>query len=119
MVQQAIRLGYHPQEWKQACGILLEKGGKRDLTLVKSYKVISLLNYMGKVLEKVVSKQLSHFSKNFMKLYQDQMRVRKERYAIDTVASLVHKVEQQWAEKKLAAILFMDIKGVFDHVSKV
>lgn len=30
MVQQAIRLGYHPQEWKEkrACNILLEKRRK-------------------------------------------------------------------------------------------
>lgn len=57
MVQQAVRLGYHPREWKRAHGILLEKGGKRDLTLVKSYRVISLLNCMGKILEKLVAEQ--------------------------------------------------------------
>lgn len=49
MVQQAIRLGYHRKAWKKARGILLEKGGKRDFGLVRSYRVISLLNYMGKV----------------------------------------------------------------------
>lgn len=93
MVQQAIRLGYHPREWKLARGILLEKGGKRDLTLVKSYRVIILLNCMGKVLEKVVAEQLSCFSEIFLKLHQGQMGARKERCAIDAVASLIHEVE--------------------------
>lgn len=37
IVQQAIRLGYHPKEWKKARGILLEKYGKRDFGLVRSY----------------------------------------------------------------------------------
>ena len=69
IVQQVIRLGYHPQEWKRACGILLEKRRKRDLTLVKSYRVISLLNCMGKLVEKVVAEQLSQFSENFLKLH--------------------------------------------------
>lgn len=64
------------------------------MTLVKSYRVISLLNCMGKVLEKVVAEQLSHFSENFMKLHQGQMGARKERCAIDAIASLVYKVEQ-------------------------
>ena len=99
-------------------GILLEKGGKRDWTLIKSYRVISLLNCMGKVLEKVIAEQLSELSENFQKLHQGQVGARKERCAIDAVTLLVHEVEQKWAQKKLAAALFIDVKGAFDHVSK-
>ena len=46
------------------------------------------------------------------------MRARKQRCAIDVVASLVHTVSESWAEKKLATALFIDIKRAFDHVSK-
>lgn len=42
----------------------------------------------------------------------------KERSAIDAFAPLVHKVQEMWQEKKLAAALFMDVKGAFEHVSK-
>ena len=37
VVIQAIRLQYHPQRWRCAKGVLLEKPNKRDRTLVKSY----------------------------------------------------------------------------------
>lgn len=118
MVQQAIRLGYQPKRWKRARGILLEKEGRRDFSLVKSYRVISLLNCLGKVVEKVVAGLLSGHCEKFSKLHQGQMGARKQRCAIDAVASLVYKIEESWAEKKLAAALFMDVKGAFDHVSK-
>lgn len=88
------------------------------MTLVKSYRVISLLNCMGKVLEKVIAEQLSQLSENLLKLHQGQMGARKERCAIDAVVSLVYDVEQRWAEKKLVAALFIDVKEAFDHVSK-
>lgn len=55
LVVQAIKLQYHPQRWRHARGILLEKPNKRDRTLVKSYWVISLLNCLGKVVEKSCS----------------------------------------------------------------
>ena len=61
---------------------------------------------------------LSEFCEVFSKLHSGQMGARKQRCAIDAVASLVHKVQECWAEKKLAAALFMDVKGAFDHVSK-
>ena len=118
MVYHAIRLGYHPTEWKRARGILLEKGGKRDLGLFRSYRVIGLLNCIGKVVEKVVAKVLSHYCEDYSKLHPGQMGGRKERSAIDAVATLVHVVQEKWEEKKLAAALFMDVKGAFDHVSK-
>lgn len=46
------------------------------------------------------------------------MGARKGRSAIDAVSTLVHTVQEIWADKKLAAALFMDVKGAFDHVSK-
>ena len=116
MIQQSGRLGYHPKAWKKARGILLEKAGKRDFGLVRSYRVISLLNCMGKILEKVIAEQLSHFCEAHSKLHPSQMGGRKDRSAIDAVAKLVHIVQEKWSEKKIAGALFMDVKGAFDHV---
>ncbi len=95
MVYHAIRLGYHPTQWKRARGIHLEKGGKRDFGMVRSYRVISLLNCIGKVVEKVVAKELSQFCEDYSKLHFGQMGGRKERSAIDAVATLVHTVQEK------------------------
>ena len=96
IVYHAIRLGYHPTEWQKARGILLEKGEKRDFGLVWSYRIISLLNCMGKKVEKVVAKGLSHYCKNYSKLHPGQMGSRKERSTIDVVATLIHTVQEKW-----------------------
>ena len=80
------------------------------------YRVISLLNCIGKVVEKFVAKELSHYCEKYFKLHPGQIGGRKERSAIDMLARLVHTVQEKWEEKKLAAALFMDIKGAFGHV---
>ena len=73
---------------------------------------------MGKVIEKVVAEQLSQYCESYSKLHPGQMGGRKERSAVDAVTVLVHTVQERWEDKKLAAVLFMDVKGAFDHVSK-
>lgn len=73
MIKQVIQLRYHPKEWKQTQTILLKKGEKQDLTLVKSYRVISLLNCINKVLEKVIAEQLLLLLESFSKLHPGQM----------------------------------------------
>lgn len=42
----------------------------------------------------------------------------KERAAIDTIATLIYIMQEQWEEKKLSTALFMDVKAVFNHVSE-
>ena len=73
---------------------------------------------MGKVVEKVVAKELSLYCENYSKLHPGQMGDRKKRLAIHAVATLVHTVHKKWEEEKLVATLFMDVKGAFDHISK-
>lgn len=118
VVVQAIRLQSHPQRWRHAKRVLLEKPNKRDRTLVKSYWVISLLNCLEKVVEKVVAEQLSRFYETNGKLHKGQMGARKYRSAIDAGALLIQKVQEVWQNRKIARALFMDVKGAFDHVSR-
>lgn len=92
LVYHAIRLGYHLIEWKKTCGILFQKGGKRDFGLVRSYRVISLLNYIGKV----VAKELSQYCEEYSELHLEQIGGQRERSAIDTVATLFHTVQKKW-----------------------
>lgn len=95
---------------------MLEKSGKRDFGFFQSYRVISLFNCMGKVVEKVVAEQLTQYCDTYSKLHSGQMGVRKERSAIDAVAILIHTVQEKWSKEELAGALFMDVKGVFDYV---
>ena len=70
------------------------------------------------MVEKVVARLLLKYCKKFSTLHSRQRGTQKQQFAIDAVASLVYKVQESWAEKKLIAILFMDIIGAFDHISR-
>ena len=85
--------------------------GKQDFGFVKSYRVISLLNCLGKVVEKVVAGSLSQYCETYSKLHIEQMGARKQQCTIDAVNSLIYRVQESWAEKKLAMTLFIDVKG--------
>lgn len=57
--------------------------------------MISILNSMGKVLEKVVVEQFFQYCQSYSKLYLGQMGGQKERSTIDVVAILVHTVYER------------------------
>jgi ribonuclease HI len=118
LVRHCIRLQHHPARWKEAKGILLAKPGKLPEVYhtPKGYRVICLLNCLGKVVEKVVADELSITCETASLLHIGQMGSRKRRCAVDAVAIMVHHVQKAWDSKRLAGALLMDVKGAFDHV---
>lgn len=84
--------------------------------MIKSYQIISLLNYLSKVIEKLIANQLSQFCENFEKLYKGQMGAKKRRLAIDAATILVQQIDNSWKDKKIIRALLIDVKEAFDHV---
>jgi hypothetical protein len=89
LVRASIRLGTHPRAWKVARGVTIPKPGKDDYTLAKSYRVISLLNCLGKLVEKTVATMIGGHMERENKLHEGQYGCRKKRSAVDAVGVLM------------------------------
>jgi hypothetical protein len=114
-----IKLDFHPSCWKESIGVIIKKFYKEDYSDSKSYRIVSLLNCLGKIAEKIVAERLSFFAETINLLYFDQIGGRKQKSAINAAISLLSDIEINKHEKKLTSVLFLDIKGAFDHVNKV
>ena len=88
-----------------ARGVTIPKPGKDDYSKAKSYRVISLLNCLGKVVEKVVATMISEHCEREGTLHPGQYGSRKRRSAVDAVGVLMTEVQQAWGEGKVAAAL--------------
>ncbi|SLM36675.1 Ribonuclease H-like domain [Lasallia pustulata] len=112
-----IRNSFHPQCWREGTGVILKKAGKPDYSLPKAYRIITLLNCLGKVAEKIMATRLSYLSQISDLLDTDQTGGRKQRSAVDAVMALTHDIELARNQKQTLSCLFLDVKGAFDHVS--
>jgi hypothetical protein len=62
--------------------------------MVKAYRVISLLNCLGKVVEKVAAEAISSYCEATGVIHPGQMGSRRQRSAIYAVACLIQEVHQ-------------------------
>lgn len=113
-----IGLGYHPKVWRQSIGAVLKKPNKSDYTIPKAYRIIALLNCLGKVSEKLIATRLAYLGETTDLLHQSQLGGRKYRSAIDAALILTHDIQRAWTKGNTVSCLMVDIKGAFDHVSK-
>ena len=72
-----FNIGYHPACWREAVGVILPKPGKPDYSTPKAYRVIALLNALGKTLERVYAVRLGYLAQTTNLLYPSQVGGRK------------------------------------------
>ena len=76
-----------------------------------------LLNCLRKIFEKIIATRLSHFAEHSNLLHNEQMRDRKNRFAIDASLCLLHDIQMTKNSKNVFSCLFLDVKDAFNHVS--
>ena len=104
-----VEYRYHPLCWRQATGAILKKQNKPDYTAPKAYRIITLLNCLGKISEKIIATRLSFLAETSDLLHNEQMGGRKYRAAIDAVLRLLHHITQANNNKKIPSIHFFNV----------
>ncbi len=92
-------------------------GKKRNWLELKSYRIIFLLNCLGKIAEKIIAARLAYLAETTDLLYFDQIGGRRKKSAIDVVMTLIHDIQVAKQDKKVTSVLFIDVKGAFDYMS--
>ena len=105
--------GRIPREWQNSKVVFIPKP-KRDLTLLKAWRPITLINCIGKLGEKVVADELQEAGL----LHKHQFGSVKGRSAIDAVFREVTRVQRCLSAGGKAGWGLWDVKGGFQNVKK-
>ena len=112
----SLMKGVVPAVWKEAIIIPVPEKGK-DKKNPRSYRPISLLSCVGKLLERIVNRRLiGHLESNSV-LSPTQTGYRKFRSTEDQLAYLAQNIEDAFQEKNVLAVFF-DLSNAFDKVWK-
>ncbi len=78
-------------------------------------RIISLLNYLGKIAEKIIAARLAYLAEITDLLHFDQIGGRRK--AIDAIMTLIYNIQLAKQDKKVSSARFIDVKGAFNYVS--
>jgi len=120
-------VGHFPEEWKHANCIVVPKGGRRDPCSPRSYRPISLLSNVGKVLEKLMARRIAHAAVRVEALQSTQFGAIENRSAIDALFAISHPASLALANPvppgrprpDRPSLLANDIRGAFNNTDPV
>ena len=117
LLEACLRAGHHPRQWKEALVCVIPKPGRADYTLAKNFRPISLLECLGKLLEKVVAKLIYRDMAKHSLVPTMQFGGRNASSALDAGLTLVHDIQSAHQAGLYTGLLLFDIQGYFDHVN--
>ncbi|KAF2346651.1 Reverse transcriptase domain [Trinorchestia longiramus] len=114
IINTSIATNKFPDQWKHSIIKPLHKAG--DINTVSNYRPISLLPVLSKILEKVISNQLStHLDKSSL-LHPNQYAYRKHTSTQDALLNITKKIYSDSDTKNVTLLLLLDLSKAFDSV---
>ena len=94
---------------------MIAKPGK-DVTDITSYRPISLLPILSKILEKIILKRLTPIIEDNKLIPSHQFGFRKHHGTVEQAHRLVNKIHNDLENKRYCSTVFLDISQAFDKV---
>jgi hypothetical protein len=117
LFNSCLDAGIHPIAWKTAMIAVVPKPGKADYSLPKSYRPLALLECLGKLLEKVITKRILHDVGAYNLVPTNQFGARPHSSTIHAGLTLTHDIATAHAKGGCCGSLQLDIQGFFDNIN--
>ena len=117
LMRKCLEAGYHPRSWRRAIAVALRKPGKPDYSNPRAYRLITLLECLGKVLEKIVACRLTYLAGKHNLVPANQFGGRSNSSTTDALPMFTNNVQCMWNHNLVTSALTFDIKGYFDFVN--
>lgn len=117
LITACLKAGHHPRLWKEAIVCVIPKPNRADYTLAKNFRPISLLECLGKLLEKVVAKLIYKDMSKHALVPNTQFGGRNASSTLDAGLTLLHDIQSAHQAGLRSGILLFDIQGFFDNIN--
>lgn len=115
LFNMSLGSSYAVPAWKEAIVIPVPKVGK-PAGLVSSFRPISLLANDGKILEAIVSIEMSKKLERLNFLPEEQYAFREHRSAPDIPLQVIQRVHNNRAARRPTVLITLDVKAAYDSV---
>jgi hypothetical protein len=110
-----LRLGYIPTNWKRAKVVPIPKPNKPG-TDPNSYRPISLLNTLGKLVERILAARLTSFFNRQYLLPHTQFGFRKKHSTVFQLTRITDYISNGYNLHKHSSMVLLDLKKAYDTV---
>ncbi len=112
-----VFFAYTPLRWRSSRVIFIPKPGKKDYSIPKAFRPISLMPTLFKVLERIVLWEIEENVLSVNPVSSHQHGFRRGSSTESALSVMTSEVEHALLNRQQALAVFLDIEGAFDNVA--
>ena len=112
----SLAFSHFPGAWRRARVIALRKPGKASYSVPRSYRPISLLSNLGKVLEKLVNRRIMRKIEQTHALASHQYGFRAGREVTNVCSRFALDIVRSFRRSEIVQAITLDIQSAYDTV---
>lgn len=119
VMNDCLRKGYFPEQWKIARLVLIPKPGKTDYQEASSYRPLCLLNAISKLLELLIANRLENHLHSRNVISTNQFGFRKGLSTTDAIQKVVDIADAEKGKGKArahCALTTLDVRNAFNSI---
>ncbi|PCH36556.1 hypothetical protein WOLCODRAFT_82532 [Wolfiporia cocos MD-104 SS10] len=116
-INASIQLGYLPPSLRTGIIVMIPKQNKPDYTLPKSYRPITLIENLSKLIEKIIATRLLYDIRKHQLIPTTQYGGHNHSSPLDGGLTLVHDIHSIWKQGRVATFIALDISGFFNNIN--
>ena len=115
ILNKSFESGYLPLEWKTGAIVPILKPGKPP-EKASSYRPITLLSTIGKIMERVIQRRLEYVVEVNNVLLKQQSGFRRGQGVMDILLRVENHIRQSLQEKEICLVIYMDLENAFNKI---
>jgi ribonuclease HI len=115
LYNQSFQLGILPASWKEGIVLPILKPGK-DPAIPTSYRPITLLSCLGKLLERLVAARLEYMVDSMSLLSPNQCGFRRRYSTMDVLLRIEKDIRSAQVASEVCLVVYIDLQSAFDKV---
>ena len=115
LFNQSFQQGLLPVQWKRGIVLPILKPGK-DPSFPQSYRPITLLSCMGKLMERLVVGRLEYVVNRLSLMSQSQCGFRRGMSTLDVLLRLENQIRIAQSSGEVCLVVYVDLQSAFDKV---
>jgi len=117
VAEACIQVGHWPAHFKESLSVIIPKPGKPSYATPKSFCPIVLLNTLGKLVEKMLSRRMQYDGVQHGAFQPNQFGGISQRSTEDAGVFLTHLIRAGWAKKLKTSVVAFDIAQFFPSLN--
>jgi hypothetical protein len=117
LANACIETGRWPKHFKESTSVIIPKPNKPSYSTPKAFRLIVLLNTLGKLVEKMISNQFQHDMIKYDIVDPNQMGGVHQRSTEDAGLFLTHLVWSRWAQNLQTSVVAFDVAQFFPSIN--